>query len=174
MTILTGDFATDSCLADRCGKTQQLNRDLMPEDAKLYLRHVEDGESIRALAREAGCHPSTILRRIRRFEARRDDPLVDRAIAQAQRSKPEFDDRQGMRVLRRLAEPSAMMVVVEAMPKAIITRNDIRTAVLERELAEIHRAERLGDPCAGDLPLPALCHLDSGAGGAARYVAAFP
>lgn len=136
MTILTGDFATDSCLADRCGKTQQLNRDLMPEDAKLYLRHVEDGELIRALAREAGCHPSTILRRIRRFEARRDDPLVDRAIAQAQRSKPEFDDRQGMRVLRRLAEPSAMMVVVEAMPKAIITRNDIRTAVLERELAK--------------------------------------
>lgn len=136
MRILTGDFATESCPADHCSAAEQADHDLLPEDAKLYLRHIEDGHSIRALAREAGCHPSTILRRIRRFEARRDDPLVDRAVAEAQRRKPEFDERQALRILRRLAEPSAIMVVMDAMPKAVVSRNEIKTAILDRHLAE--------------------------------------
>ena len=94
MTILTGDFALDVTIAGLPAgiETKARNRpeaDAEPAavgggddgDLKLYLRHVEGGETIRSLAREVGCHPSTILRRIRRFEARRDDPLVDRAIA---------------------------------------------------------------------------------------------
>lgn len=125
-------------------------------DMGLYLRHVEGGETIRSLARELGCHASTILRRIRRFEARRDDPLVDQAVERAARPDqpglPDSDStpatapgRIGMkqiaRILRRLAEPGAQMVVAEGMDKAIVVRNDIRTAILDRELAE-HMALR--------------------------------
>lgn len=125
-------------------------------DMGLYLRHVEGGESIRALARELGCHASTILRRIRRFEARRDDPLIDRAVERAAEqplpAHPEAPaamatapGRSGMRqiarILRRLAEPGAQMVVAEGMDKAIVVRDEIRTAILDRELAE-HMAVR--------------------------------
>ncbi|MGB7242303.1 MAG: DUF6456 domain-containing protein [Sulfitobacter sp.] len=52
----------------------------VPANAKNYLAHTEAGYPIRALARAAGCHPSTILRQIRRIETRRDDPLVDAAL----------------------------------------------------------------------------------------------
>ncbi len=42
--------------------------------------HTEAGLSIRALARDEGVHASTVLRQVRRFETRRDDPLVDEAL----------------------------------------------------------------------------------------------
>lgn len=148
MTILTGDFSTPSAVAGVSGAppaagssaaAPAIRRDdtaALPEDARLYLRHVENGETIRALAREAGCHASTILRRIRRFEARRDDPLVDRAVERAGRGG-SGDDRAGMlRVLRRLAEPGAQLATADGMDKAIVSRDDIRTAILDRKQAE--------------------------------------
>ena len=122
----------------------------LPADARLYLRHVEGGESIRAIARETGCHASTILRRIRRFEARRDDPLVDQGVERVAHASdtgatPLALGRTGMnqisRILRRLAEPGAQLLVVEGMEKAIVVRDEIRTAILDRELAE-HMAIR--------------------------------
>ena len=163
MTILTGDFALDIEIAGLPSgiETKACNRpdtDVAPAgvgggddgDLKLYLRHVEGGETIRSLAREVGCHPSTILRRIRRFEARRDDPLVDRAIERAASAETKgkrqpqpghIGTKQIARVLRRLAEPGAQMIVAEGMDKAIVVRDDIRTAILDRELAE-HMAIR--------------------------------
>ncbi|MFT4012993.1 MAG: DUF6456 domain-containing protein [Paracoccus sp. (in: a-proteobacteria)] len=129
-------------------------------DLGLYLRHVEGGETIRSLARELGLHASTILRRIRRFEARRDDPLVDQAVERAAQAVPghaaagpalpgarggAMPGKTGMkqiaRILRRLAEPEARMIVAKGMDKAIVVRNEIRTAILDRELAE-HMAIR--------------------------------
>ncbi len=56
--------------------------DWLPESSRLYLRHTEDGMSIRAIAREEGCHASTVLRRIRSCENRRDDPLIDTALTE--------------------------------------------------------------------------------------------
>lgn len=53
----------------------------VPEAAVLYLLHTEGGVALRAIARETGRHPSTVLRQVRRFENRRDDPLVDEALA---------------------------------------------------------------------------------------------
>ncbi|MBE1282299.1 MAG: helix-turn-helix domain-containing protein [Rhodobacteraceae bacterium] len=53
----------------------------VPEGAQRYLAHTEAGQSIRDLARHAGCHASTVLRQIRRVEMRRDDPLVDAALS---------------------------------------------------------------------------------------------
>lgn len=52
----------------------------VPESVKNYLAHTEAGTSIRSLARDEGCHPSTIMRQIRRLETRRDDPLIDAAL----------------------------------------------------------------------------------------------
>ena len=45
----------------------------VPDAARNYLAHTQKGLSIRAVARENACHPSTVLRQIRRFEGRRDD-----------------------------------------------------------------------------------------------------
>lgn len=137
MTVFTGDFTVEAGGADHRSEITSViaARNDLPDDAKLYLRHVEEGVTIRALAREAGCHASTILRRIRRFEARRDDPLIDCALNAASRSKGK-DDREMLRVLRRLAEPGAVMASAEGMDKAIVTRDDIRTAVLDRAQAE--------------------------------------
>ena len=132
MTIFTGVFAKDDMAAGLSAARGTGNG--MPDDAQLYLRHVERGESIRSLARELGCHASTVLRRIRRYEERREDSLVDGALAP--RARPDFDERQAMRVLRRMAEPGAMLVTTDNMEKAIVTRDDIRTAILPRELAE--------------------------------------
>ena len=42
-----------------------------------YIDHVEKGIPLRKIARRDGVHPSTVLRRVRKIEARRDDPLLD-------------------------------------------------------------------------------------------------
>ena len=151
MTILTPDFdMAGPVLSDMRGDAAERSAGAgigissdegLAGDARLYLRHVEGGESIRAIAREAGCHASTILRRIRRFENRRDDPLVDEALHDLGHAElPARRDRQSedqtRRVLRRLAEPGAELVVAPDLPKAIVTRGEVRTAVFDRQLAE--------------------------------------
>lgn len=105
MTALTGDFdidATTSGLPAGSGSDDgqaeaivQNARDA--EDLRLYLRHVEGGETIRSLAREIGCHASTILRRIRRIEARRDDPVIDQALGRAGQANVPGDIASGPR-----------------------------------------------------------------------------
>ena len=135
MTMLTGEFSFDSAVEAHRSDAAARRPAAMPDDARLYLRHVEKGESIRALARELGCHASTILRRIRKFESRRDDPLIDRALDQ-KADGARLDQAQMLRALRRLAEPGALLAVAAGMDKAIVTRDGIRTAIIERRLAE--------------------------------------
>ena len=121
----------------------------VPEEACRYLAHVEDGVPIRALARRAGCHASTVLRQVRKFEARRDDLLIDHAlrrlvVAQAgQRKEPSSMtspvsarpaaapdaapdaltvEREARRVLLRLNEPGACLAVAPDMEKAVVVR----------------------------------------------------
>ena len=138
----------------------------MPDAVKAYLAHTVDGKSIRSLARDAGCHASTILRQVRRYEQRRDDPLVDHALrrlggdtaAEPVRmpskgttpmtaitaeidSGAESFETEALRVLRRLAEPGACLAVAEAMFTAVIVRegadgNTVRTGTVGREIAE--------------------------------------
>jgi hypothetical protein len=142
----------------------------VPAAARHYLRHTEAGLSIRAMARDEGCHASTILRQIRRVESRRDDPLVDEALARLgrchampARSAPDTDEetdtmtahftpdarlcdeetmnREARRILRRLAEPGALLAVAPAMDKAAVLRETeggqtVRTAVLNRNVAQ--------------------------------------
>jgi DNA-binding CsgD family transcriptional regulator len=54
---------------------------LFPEEAHRYLAHTAEGRPLREIAREAGCHASTVLRQVRKLETLRDDPLVDRVLA---------------------------------------------------------------------------------------------
>ena len=123
--------------------------DWVPDAAQNYLDHTEGGHSIRAIARARGCHPSTILRQVRRFENRRDDPLVDEALRQFSLDYPRpkkptpakepaamtahFDpvaklpdetivEREGRRILRRLSETGAVLAVASNMEKAVVVR----------------------------------------------------
>ncbi|WGW05867.1 DUF6456 domain-containing protein [Tropicibacter oceani] len=121
----------------------------VPDAARVYIAHTEDGHSIRALAREAGCHASTVLRQVRKIETRRDDPLIDAALRQLGRSRPAkgaihsdkdsdamtaFSDipstpdektltREARRVLRRLCESGAVLAVAAEMDKSVVVRD---------------------------------------------------
>jgi lambda repressor-like predicted transcriptional regulator len=64
--------------------------DWLPAAARHYLLHIEDGTSLRALARREGLHPSTILRQVRRYEGRREDPLMDEALTAISRKSQRF------------------------------------------------------------------------------------
>ena len=136
----------------------------VPTAARHYLAHTEDGLSIRALARATDCHPSTILRQVRRFEGRRDDPLIDAALkslaeqTDGKNVKQEtkqmkmsggFDqaltqeriDSEAKRILRRMCEPRAVLAVAREMETAVVAReNDegesLRTAIVDREIAQ--------------------------------------
>ncbi len=140
---------------------EDLQRNLpewVPLAAKHYLAHTEDGLSIRALARATNSHPSTILRQVRRFEGRRDDPLIDAALkALADQSEPkvatsavteatdrlsqERIDQEAKRILRRLCEPRAVLAVAREMETAVVVREtedgeSLRTAKVDREIAQ--------------------------------------
>lgn len=138
----------------------------LPDAVRLYLDHTEDGLSLRELARREGCHASTILRRVRRYEHRRDDPLLDDALSRlARRKDPDPKARkdqapmsapirmkpfavdeatiaqEGRRVLRRLAEPGAVLAIASDMEKAAVLKSfpdgrSVRTAVVERAVAQ--------------------------------------
>ncbi len=117
--------------------------DWVSDDVRLYLDHVEGGQSIRALAREAGVHASTILRRVRKTESRRDDPLVDRVLVElgglvrvhqasrgiAQEMLPRMSDlpldekslhRDATRILRALMQDGAVLAVVPDVTTAVV------------------------------------------------------
>jgi lambda repressor-like predicted transcriptional regulator len=156
--------------------------DWLPAAVRHYLDHIEEGTSLRALARREGLHASTILRQVRRFENRREDPLIDEALSAISRFVLRHSDdparkddqpmsvhpmsvhttsvdtrsnatddrsgicdeaalqREGMRVLRRLAEPGSVMAIAPDLDKAVVIREladgkSLRTAVLERSVA---------------------------------------
>jgi transposase-like protein len=142
--------------------------DWVPDAVRLYLSYTEDGVSLRTLARQQGCHASTVLRQVRRFENRRDDPLVDDALARLGRASetstaptdikdqiamneplraqfPATDDTtistEARRVLRRLTETGAVLVIATELEKAVVLKEDDtgspqRLAVLDRIVAE--------------------------------------
>lgn len=137
----------------------------LPPEVRIYLAHVEGGKSLRAIARAQGMHPSTVMRQVRRFENRRDDPLIDDALGrlcpdpvdpakearlmtnpptrQPQAAPPPDDETltaEARRILRRMAEPGALMAVAADMARAVVLREGeagtVRLAVLERPVAE--------------------------------------
>jgi len=125
----------------------------LPSAVTAYLAHTVGGLGFRAIARIRSCPPSTILRQVRRIEARRDDPLVDAALDRAadavgldseeqQKMKdwatmiastcpktPEDLDarvtREARRILRRLCESGAFLAVSETMEKGVVLRESV-------------------------------------------------
>lgn len=139
--------------------------DWVPAEARRYLAHTEAGQGIRELARQEGCHASTVLRQIRRVETRRDDPLVDAALSSLAAAHfvrrrddgtvPDDGPGEGVRnpfpedgmeteaarILRRLSESGAVLAVAEGMEKAVVVRDDgagdaARTAVVDAGVAQ--------------------------------------
>ncbi len=120
----------------------------VPRPAVHYLLHTEAGLSLRSVARRAGCHASTILRQVRRFENRRDDVLVDEALRRLGRThfrmsptdmtRNEQDmaaaftktgsprdahiEHETRKVLRRLNETGAVLAVAQELQKAVVVR----------------------------------------------------
>ncbi len=147
----------------------------VPEEMGDYLLHMVTGMSLRALARARGGHGSTVLRRVRRIEAMRDDPVADAALAALERrlaaaldggddvdakgsegmihvsgsdlpasEAPASDDevaREARRILRRLCERGAFLVMAPGLEKAAVLRRvaggePVRTAVVARRIAQ--------------------------------------
>ncbi len=138
--------------------------DWLPVGVQSYLAHVVSGRSLRSLAREAGCHASTVLRQVRRYEMRRDDVLVDEALQRLCNLQPRTGGKDTMtalettikhdampnaeqiaqlapRILRRLNEAGACLAIARDMEKAVVVRDmpggeTMKTAVVDRPLAE--------------------------------------
>ncbi|THD83055.1 helix-turn-helix domain-containing protein [Aliigemmobacter aestuarii] len=121
----------------------------LPAPVRTYLSHTETGVPLRELARRSGLHASTILRQVRRYENRRDDPLVDEALTALGRITgghsriSQQKDRSGMtatlrkmpplpdsttidtearRILRRLNEPGAVLALSADLEKAVVLK----------------------------------------------------
>ncbi|MBL4812512.1 MAG: helix-turn-helix domain-containing protein [Rhodobacteraceae bacterium] len=140
----------------------------VPEYVRHYIAHTEFGAPIRQLARAANVHASTVMRQVRRMESRRDDPLVDGAVRRLAGTKQlgqtpfhkdvqqmnhpsvlEFKglpdqaqvEREGKRLLNRMARPGAMLAVARDMEMGVVIEEDAegiaqRTAVVDRTFAE--------------------------------------
>ncbi len=139
----------------------------LPEQTRNYLEHTGAGTSLRQIAKASDLHPSTISRRIRAVEAKREDPLIDEALTalhlnfvsklETKVSSKEQNDmtaplrpplvsddstinREARRILRRLCEKEATLVLAKDMDKAVVLRagpdgSQTRTAVLDRKVA---------------------------------------
>lgn len=103
----------------------------VPESAQRYLAHTETGRTIRDLARCGGCHASTVLRQIRRIEARRDDPLVDAALQAL--GVTHFSPQS---IQLRSTQPQKDSPCMDASFRSETTPND---ATLERESCRVLR-----------------------------------
>lgn len=120
---------------------------LFPEEARRYLAHTAEGRPLRDIAREAGCHPSTILRQVRKLEALRDDPLVDRGLAAQVEDKGDGDAAGDgldaiVLAMRHLCEPRAMLLYREGVRQAVIVKavGEGETTVLGNVEVEIAAA----------------------------------
>lgn len=110
----------------------------LPDEVHLYLKHTEKGASIRSLARDMGVHASTVMRQVRKTEARRDDPLVDalltrlgaglrdgRADLAANEHAQDSPDEDPvsphmLRLLRAMLKDRAVMVVSQGVDTAVV------------------------------------------------------
>lgn len=126
----------------------------LAKDVAIYLAHVEKGIPMRTIAAAKGAAPSTILRAVRRVETMRDDPLLDRTLAELEadigaplddcpsaketpvpRPKHKADmTKADKAVLRRLCEPEAFILVAQSAEKAGVF---CRTNQFRRPLAMV-------------------------------------
>ena len=139
--------------------------DWIPEHIRQYILHKRDGESLRGLAREEGCHASTLVRKMQQVERARGDGLVAEALGWLGEGVaptgchmettnavfPGFStteaaetariiERHLLPSLRRLSQPGAVLAVAPRMDRAVIVRDTRdgeaqRLGVIERPVA---------------------------------------
>lgn len=130
----------------------------VPEDVVRYLMHTECSVSIRQLAKQANCHPSTVMRQIRRLEEWRDDFLIDgafRALAVGFRddgsagqtgelfaSQTELA-RNKERLLTILAQPKTVLIVGAGFEKGAVLRGDAEDPDRDQVSVELGLAQIL-------------------------------
>lgn len=134
----------------------------IPSPAITYLTHTQSGVSMRSLARDQGCHASTIHRQVQKYENLRDDPLIDDALNLLAKILPISDvpmerthmtndkspkivsdtkvTREARRILRRLCENGAYLLISPNMDVAAVFKESVnatptRIAVVERQVA---------------------------------------
>lgn len=100
---------------------------LLPEAARRYLAHTAEGRPIRDIAREAGCHASTVLRQVRKLESLRDDPLIDRMLGGSGTAPDDMTTNLAQLdaatvALRQLCEPRAMLLYSKDLPQPAIIK----------------------------------------------------
>jgi hypothetical protein len=124
----------------------------VPDAARIFLAHTENGRTIRDLARQSKVHVSTILRQVRRFEVLRDDPLFDGALRQLSQCIPDgrqnhdkvtknmnaltstaaltqpvlsesHIEQEAVRVLRRMSGSGVMLAVAVDMEMGVVVRD---------------------------------------------------
>lgn len=128
-----------------CGETQNDFGVLMPEPVRRYLAHTSDGRGIREIAREAGCHASTVLRQVRKTEAMRDDPLVDKALSQADEDTAICADTVfdvAIASLKQLCLGGAVMLYALDLPEPAIVQmqEEGKTVVLGKPSLDVAAA----------------------------------
>lgn len=126
----------------------------LAKDVAIYLAHVEKGIPMRTIAAAKGAAPSTILRAVRRVETMRDDPLLDRTLAELEADigapldhdpsakettvpRPTYKaemTKADKAALRRLCEPEAFILVAQSAEKAGVF---CRTNQFRRPLAMV-------------------------------------
>jgi hypothetical protein len=112
----------------------------LPQDARRYLAHTACGQSIRALARADACHPSTVLRQVRRFENRREDPLLDGALDALSVARP----RGGIAAQSKGKPAMNVRAITPATTARPIPLGDMSEDEIDRALCDILR--RLCEP----------------------------
>lgn len=160
-------------MMDRCKPHETGVPNWVPMAAQNYLAHTVSGRSIRSIARTRSCHPSTILRQVRKLETWRDDPLVDGALnalsehcqsatvsseenamnlqrrlntdhyPTSDQMSPSKIDRVALVVLRRLCESGAVMAVARDMETAVVVREDSDGGSVRTSVVEREIAQAL-------------------------------
>jgi hypothetical protein len=99
----------------------------VPDHVRHYLLHTVYGQSIRALARRADCHASTIMRQVRKVEQRREDPLIDEALrvlaSEGAGGAAAVSNLEQLQALRRLGEAGALLAVAPDMGRGVVVRD---------------------------------------------------
>ena len=130
----------------------------VPEDVVRYLIHTECSVSIRQLAKQANCHPSTVMRQIRRLEEWRDDFLIDgafRALAVGLHDKNPASQTEELfaghaelarnkeRLLTILAQPKAVLIVGAGFEKGAVLRGNAEDPDRDQVSVELGLAQVL-------------------------------
>ena len=133
---MTDIKSTNSDTFNNLGPLTTALPDWVPEIAVTYLSHTALGVPLRQIAREKGVHASTVLRQVRKFEERREDPLVDQALDAVARDflpqNPEHKDMakspttnsESKRILRHLSESDTFLLSSKQMPKAAVFKEE--------------------------------------------------